>query len=65
MTAPCKDCPDRVVGCHSTCKRYTEYAKEREEIRKKRTQIRREDPTVFLMESANKVIWEMQRKRRK
>ena len=34
MTAPCKNCPDRVVGCHSTCERYAEYAKEREEIRK-------------------------------
>ena len=19
---PCKDCPDRVVGCHSTCEKY-------------------------------------------
>ena len=21
---PCKDCPDRVVGCHSTCQKYQE-----------------------------------------
>lgn len=21
---PCKDCPDRVVGCHSTCQKYLE-----------------------------------------
>lgn len=22
---PCKNCTERVVGCHSTCKRYKEY----------------------------------------
>ena len=21
---PCKDCPDRVIGCHSTCQKYVE-----------------------------------------
>lgn len=25
--APCKDCPDRVLGCHSKCERYSEYKK--------------------------------------
>lgn len=24
--APCYKCGDRVVGCHSTCDRYKEYA---------------------------------------
>lgn len=30
--APCKDCPDRAPGCHSTCERYAEFkvAKEAE-----------------------------------
>lgn len=23
--APCKDCPDRKVGCHSECKKYIEW----------------------------------------
>lgn len=26
-TPPCKDCSDRCVGCHSTCAKYTEWAK--------------------------------------
>lgn len=26
MTIPCgKDCPERAVGCHSSCERYQEY----------------------------------------
>lgn len=28
--APCKGCPDRVVGCHSTCTKYTEYRKQQD-----------------------------------
>lgn len=31
MQAPCKDCPDRVVGCHSTCEKYIEFRKYRDE----------------------------------
>lgn len=27
--APCKDCPDRLVGCHSTCEKYITFAKEK------------------------------------
>ena len=31
----CKDCPDRVGGCHDTCNGYISRCQEREEIRKK------------------------------
>lgn len=24
-TSPCKDCPDREVGCHGGCEKYKEY----------------------------------------
>lgn len=27
---PCKDCPDRVVSCHSTCIKYLEYREQRD-----------------------------------
>ena len=30
IKAPCKDCADRDLGCHSTCKPYKEYKKEHE-----------------------------------
>ena len=25
--SPCKDCPDREVGCHSKCQKYAEFRK--------------------------------------
>ena len=28
VTAPCKDCADREVGCHSKCEKYLEFRKE-------------------------------------
>lgn len=31
-TAPCKDCEERHLGCHSECKRYLEYLNEHKEI---------------------------------
>lgn len=39
-TAPCKDCPDRQVGCKSTCPAWAEWEKEkarRVEEKKKNT----------------------------
>ena len=33
MKAPCKDCPDRQVNCHSTCEKYIEYKKECDRLR--------------------------------
>lgn len=25
MIAPCKDCPDRHIGCHSECEKYLSF----------------------------------------
>lgn len=36
MNAPCKDCPNRQIGCHSKCEKYQEYARICEEQRQKR-----------------------------
>nr|DAH24695.1 MAG TPA: Protein of unknown function (DUF4051) [Caudoviricetes sp.] len=32
MTAPCKDCPDRQLGCHAACDRYRAFRAERDEM---------------------------------
>ena len=32
MKAVCYDCPDRKVGCHSTCEAYKKFAEQREQI---------------------------------
>ena len=31
--APCKNCPDRYVGCHDKCESYTEWAKAARSVR--------------------------------
>ena len=31
-SAPCKDCADRICGCHSTCEKYMTFAYERRQI---------------------------------
>lgn len=36
MNVPCKDCPNRQIGCHSKCEKYQEYARFCEEQRQNR-----------------------------
>lgn len=46
INAPCRDCPDRYLGCHDTCKKYISYKEALKEInereyKKKRSEYRR------------------------
>jgi len=34
--APCKDCPDRKVDCHSECEKYKQFSEERKSISRMR-----------------------------
>ena len=43
LSAPCKDCGDRVIGCHSTCDKYKQFADERKEYVQKVNACRRKD----------------------
>ena len=43
LSAPCKDCGDRVIGCHSTCEKYKQFASERKEYVRKVKACRRKD----------------------
>lgn len=36
MSAPCKHCENRYIGCHSKCEKYIQYKKEMAEVDKKR-----------------------------
>ncbi|MBO5969291.1 MAG: hypothetical protein J6S14_12425 [Clostridia bacterium] len=47
MQSPCKDCPDRKLGCHSICEKYIEYTKFREELRRKRQEAYRQDHDYY------------------
>ena len=35
MLAPCKDCENRVLHCHSTCEKYLAFRQEKDSILKK------------------------------
>ena len=47
MQAPCKDCPDRHTLCHSTCEKYIEYNKYREEVRAKKREFYEKEYEFF------------------
>ena len=37
---PCKDCPNREVGCHAKCPRYSEYrAKVEEKLKARKLEV--------------------------
>lgn len=36
IVSPCKDCPERFIGCHSSCERYKQYRSELDEFKAKR-----------------------------
>ena len=55
MTVPCRECPDRYVGCHSKCDKYKEYADELHKIREARaTTLAGEDYEVARTRKAKK-----------
>ena len=35
LSNPCYKCPDRVLGCHSTCEKYQQFSKDSAEQREK------------------------------
>lgn len=41
----CKDCVERVVGCHSTCEKYKEFIAENERLK----QLKRQDTMKDLL----------------
>lgn len=38
--SPCKDCNDRVLGCHSTCTKYKEFKEFRNKVSKARLEYK-------------------------
>lgn len=46
MTQPCKDCPDRKVGCHSQCEKYKAWRAEYDKLKEKIRQDHVVDTTI-------------------
>lgn len=55
ITAPCKDCPDHAMGCHSKCDKYAEFKKQVEEY----------NETVRKAKKIDKEFYEFKAKKRK
>ena len=55
MTAPCKDCPDRKIGCHSECEHYKLFKELQTEISAKKERVRKSTPEIC--RSVVKQIW--------
>ena len=47
MSTPCKDCQDRVLGCHSTCEKYIEFSKNNNKLYEERLIEQRLKSFVF------------------
>ena len=58
-TPPCKDCPDRKIGCHAKCEKYIAFRRERDEYNRKHT------VEVEVLGSMNRRIAETNRKANK
>ena len=39
LKAPCLNCPDRTIVCHSNCELYINYKKENDKIREEKHKI--------------------------
>lgn len=45
--APCKDCPDRFVGCHSGCERYASFKAQNDKGRDLRTEFLKQSDVLM------------------
>jgi hypothetical protein len=43
MKAPCQDCTDREVGCHSSCDKYKAFKQKCDELRELRNRKKQEE----------------------
>lgn len=49
IKSPCKDCPNRKVGCHSDCAHYIQFKQTNDELNRKR--IEQESTDKYFVES--------------
>lgn len=47
MIAPCKDCPDRKVGCHAVCEKYIAYSEWRTKLLESRWKENEDNDYMF------------------
>ena len=67
MRSPCRDCPERTVGCHGKCEAYKAYRGVLDEINRKRLLYRESfvPPEEFQRRVRNEKALESNRKRKR
>ena len=63
--APCLGCDDRILGCHSTCKRYLDFREELEAHNAKVRKIEKENGVFMEIRNNQKPMSKAQRIARK
>ena len=58
MSAPCKDCPNRYPRCHTECKAYIAYSRERIELNRARYAEREIMSDNKVTERKRKMYWD-------
>jgi len=61
LVSPCKECSDRCIGCHSTCGEYAEY---KQELERRRHDIKLESESVAFQKAVKKRISKSRKYRR-
>ena len=47
LKAPCLNCPDRTMNCHSTCSLYINFKKENDKIREEKHKIKQMEQDLY------------------
>ena len=63
MQAPCKNCAERSIRCHSTCDKYREFAEENNRMRENK--YRENEIITYNIEKYNKAVRIKSKKGRK
>lgn len=62
ITAPCKNCTDRCIGCHTTCGDYAIY---KQELERRRTEVKAESESRAFERAVKSKIAKANRDRRR
>ena len=61
--APCKDCPEREIGCHERCEKYQTFRKDRREFNSQMQAISNYD--AYLTERKAKIRDNIDKKKKR
>ena len=64
MSLPCKDCKDRVIGCHASCPKYRAFYEKRVEMANLRAENRKKEFMFKDVERPQRRVWDQKKRER-